>query len=90
MSDLLESGDTRFNIPLIGGDVVSVPRAGIIYVVGAVVRVLELCIAEADLNLHGLRAASCAAARQEALCEHARDRRPPQGPEADAPAVAAL
>jgi polysaccharide export outer membrane protein len=38
MSDLLESGDSRFNIPLIGGDVVSVPRAGIIYVVGAVTR----------------------------------------------------
>ena len=28
MSDILESGDSRFNIPLIGGDVVSVPRAG--------------------------------------------------------------
>ncbi len=38
MSDVLESGDSRFNIPLIGGDVVSVPRAGIIYVVGAVTR----------------------------------------------------
>ena len=36
MADLLESGDSRFDIPLIGGDVVSVPRAGIIYVVGAV------------------------------------------------------
>ena len=36
LSDLLESGDARFNIPLLGGDVVSVPRAGIIYVVGAV------------------------------------------------------
>jgi polysaccharide export outer membrane protein len=36
LSDVLESGDSRFNIPLIGGDVVSVPRAGIIYVVGAV------------------------------------------------------
>src|SRR5580700_4221102 len=36
LSDILESGDSRFNIPLIGGDVVSVPRAGIIYVVGAV------------------------------------------------------
>ncbi len=36
MSDVLESGDSRFNIPLTGGDVVSVPRAGIIYVVGAV------------------------------------------------------
>ncbi len=36
LSDILESGDPRFNIPLVGGDVVSVPRAGIIYVVGAV------------------------------------------------------
>ena len=36
LSDLLESGDQRFNIPVLGGDVVSVPRAGIIYVVGAV------------------------------------------------------
>ena len=36
LADVLESGDPRFNIPLIGGDVVSVPRAGIIYVVGAV------------------------------------------------------
>ncbi len=38
LSDLLESGDSHFNIPLVGGDVVSVPRAGIIYVVGAVNR----------------------------------------------------
>ena len=36
LADVLESGDARFNIPLKGGDVVSVPRAGIIYVVGAV------------------------------------------------------
>jgi len=36
ISDLIESGDSRFNIQLQGGDVVSVPRAGIIYVVGAV------------------------------------------------------
>jgi polysaccharide biosynthesis/export protein len=38
LADLLETGDSRFNIPLLGGDVVSVPRAGIIYVVGAVNR----------------------------------------------------
>jgi polysaccharide export outer membrane protein len=36
LNDVLESADSRFNIPLVGGDVVSVPRAGIIYVVGAV------------------------------------------------------
>jgi len=38
LSDVLESANANFNIPLIGGDVVSVPRAGIIYVVGAVAR----------------------------------------------------
>jgi polysaccharide export outer membrane protein len=38
LGDILDSGESRFNIPLIGGDVVSVPRAGIIYVVGAVTR----------------------------------------------------
>jgi polysaccharide export outer membrane protein len=38
LSDLLESGNPTFDIPVLGGDVVSVPRAGIIYVVGAVTR----------------------------------------------------
>ncbi len=36
ISDLVDSGDSRFNIQVLGGDVISVPRAGIIYVVGAV------------------------------------------------------
>jgi polysaccharide export outer membrane protein len=36
LGDLLESGNSSFNIPVLGGDVVSVPHAGIIYVVGAV------------------------------------------------------
>jgi polysaccharide biosynthesis/export protein len=36
LMDVLESANASFNIPLMGGDVVSVPRAGIIYVVGAV------------------------------------------------------
>jgi polysaccharide export outer membrane protein len=38
LSDLLDTGNSTFNIPVLGGDVVSVPRAGIIYVVGAVQR----------------------------------------------------
>jgi polysaccharide export outer membrane protein len=38
LADLLESGNSSFNIPVLGGDVVSVPHAGIIYVVGAVTR----------------------------------------------------
>src|SRR4029077_10793520 len=35
LNDLLDSGDAKYNIPLIGGDVVTVPRAGIVYAVGA-------------------------------------------------------
>jgi polysaccharide biosynthesis/export protein len=34
LQDLLESGDAAFNVPVYGGDVVSVPRAGIVYVLG--------------------------------------------------------
>lgn len=34
--DLLDSDDLKYNIPLIGGDVIRVPRAGVVYVVGAV------------------------------------------------------
>ncbi len=38
LNDLLESGNAKYNIPLSGGDVVSVPRAGIVYAVGALDR----------------------------------------------------
>jgi len=38
LNDLLETGDTRNNIPLQAGDVVTVPHAGIVYVLGAVTR----------------------------------------------------
>jgi polysaccharide export outer membrane protein len=34
LQDLLESGKPDFNIQIIGGDIVSIPRAGIIYVLG--------------------------------------------------------
>jgi polysaccharide export outer membrane protein len=33
--DLLDSGDSKFNISVYGGDIVSVPKAGIVYVMGA-------------------------------------------------------
>ena len=36
LTDLLDSGDPKFNLVLRGGDVVSVPRAGVVYAVGAV------------------------------------------------------
>jgi polysaccharide biosynthesis/export protein len=35
LQDLLESGDPSYNIQILGGDVVSVPHAGIVYVMGA-------------------------------------------------------
>ncbi|HET6930375.1 MAG TPA: polysaccharide biosynthesis/export family protein [Candidatus Acidoferrum sp.] len=38
LSELLETGDTRNNILLHSGDVVTVPHAGIVYVLGAVTR----------------------------------------------------
>jgi polysaccharide biosynthesis/export protein len=34
IQDLLESGDSVYNIPVYGGDTISVPRAGIVYVTG--------------------------------------------------------
>ena len=38
LNDLLDSGDPKYNIPLYGGDVVTVPRSGVVYAVGAVLR----------------------------------------------------
>jgi polysaccharide biosynthesis/export protein len=38
LNELLETGDLRNNIALLGGDVVTVPHAGIVYVLGAVNR----------------------------------------------------
>jgi polysaccharide export outer membrane protein len=34
LQDLLESGDSKYNIPVYGGDVVTVPHAGIVYILG--------------------------------------------------------
>lgn len=34
LQDLLESGDSIYNIPIYGGDTVTVPHAGIVYVLG--------------------------------------------------------
>jgi polysaccharide biosynthesis/export protein len=36
VSELLEKGNPAFNVPVYAGDVITVPRAGIIYVVGSV------------------------------------------------------
>jgi polysaccharide export outer membrane protein len=34
LRDLLDSGNSAFNVPVYGGDTVSIPRAGIVYVTG--------------------------------------------------------
>jgi polysaccharide export outer membrane protein len=36
LNDLVETGDVTNNIPLMAGDIVTVPHAGIVYVLGAV------------------------------------------------------
>jgi protein involved in polysaccharide export with SLBB domain len=38
LNDLLDTGDPKYNVALNGGDVVSVPRAGVVYAVGGVQR----------------------------------------------------
>lgn len=38
LSDAMETGDMKNNIPLLAGDVVTVPHAGVVYVLGAVGR----------------------------------------------------
>lgn len=38
LNELMEAGDTKNNIPLQAGDIVTVPHAGIVYVLGAVSR----------------------------------------------------
>ena len=38
VSELLQTGDPALNVPVYGGDVITVPRAGIIYVAGAVMQ----------------------------------------------------
>jgi polysaccharide export outer membrane protein len=38
LSELLERGDTRSNVPLQGGDIITIPHAGIVYALGAVQR----------------------------------------------------
>ena len=36
LKNLLETGDARFNVPVYPGDIVKVPRSGVVYVVGEV------------------------------------------------------
>ncbi len=38
LNELLQTGDPQYNVPVYGGDVITIPRAGIVYVGGAVAR----------------------------------------------------
>ena len=59
LQDLLESGNSVFNIPIYGGDVVSVPHAGIVYVLGlGVTQPGRICFAESRGTGHGAESRS--------------------------------
>jgi len=60
LNDLLETGDTRNNITLQAGDVVTVPHAGIIYVLGAVSRPGGYVVANDRTQLTTLKVLSLA------------------------------
>jgi polysaccharide export outer membrane protein len=55
LEELLENGDLRNNIPLQAGDVVTVPHAGIVYVLGSVSRPGGFVIANDRTQLTALK-----------------------------------
>jgi len=60
LNELLEVGDLRNNIPLQGGDVVTVPHAGIVYVLGAVNRPGGFVVSNDRTQLTALKVLSLA------------------------------
>jgi len=60
LSNLMETGDTKNNIPLQAGDVVTVPHAGIVYVLGAVGRAGGYILANDRTQLTTLKILSLA------------------------------
>ena len=60
LSDLMETGDTKNNIPLQAGDVVTIPHAGIVYVLGAVGRAGGYILANDRTQLTTLKILSLA------------------------------
>jgi polysaccharide biosynthesis/export protein len=64
LNDLLDSGDSKYNIPLIGGDSIRVPRAGVVYVVGAVLHAGGFVMANDRQQLTVLKAVTLAGGLQ--------------------------
>jgi polysaccharide export outer membrane protein len=60
LDELVESGDMRNNIPLQAGDVVTVPHAGIVYVLGSVSRPGGFVVANDRTQLTALKILSLA------------------------------
>jgi len=60
LNELLEVGDTRNNIFLQGGDIVTVPHAGIVYVLGAVARPGGFVVSNDRAQLSTLKALALA------------------------------
>ncbi|HEV2299757.1 MAG TPA: polysaccharide biosynthesis/export family protein [Candidatus Acidoferrales bacterium] len=60
LSDLLQSGDPAFNIPVYGGDVITVPRAGVVYIAGAVVQPGGYTLHEAGEVINTMKAVALA------------------------------
>jgi protein involved in polysaccharide export with SLBB domain len=72
LRDLLETGDTRNNIPLQAGDVVTVPHAGIVYVLGAVNRAGGFVLSNDRSQMTTLKImALCGGATRTAKLDHA-------------------
>jgi polysaccharide export outer membrane protein len=70
LNDLLDSGNSKYNIPLIAGDVVRVPRAGIVYVVGAVQHAGGFVMQNDRFQLTVLKAVSLAGGLQPTAKPH--------------------
>jgi polysaccharide export outer membrane protein len=66
LRDLIDRGDPKANIELKGGDVVSVPKAGIVYVVGAVNRPGGFVIQNDTNEMTALKALALAGGMKEA------------------------
>jgi protein involved in polysaccharide export with SLBB domain len=72
LRDLLETGDTRNNIVLQAGDVVTVPHAGIVYVLGAVNRAGGFVLSNDRSQMTTLKImALCGGATKTAKLDHA-------------------
>ncbi len=72
LNELLDTADPKYNIPLEGGDVVMVPRGGIVYVVGAVDRPGGFVLSNDRQQMSALKVLSLAGGlRRTARSDHA-------------------